>query len=183
MTSNSSDEREELSLSKAAQYLLEEARMVLPGIQALFGFQLIAVFNASFGEKLANNEQRMHLLAIALVMIAIALVMSPAAYHRQTNPKEITEAFIRISTSLLLWSMWPLAVSICLEVYLVGRIILHNSVVAVLPAVSFGLFFGTLVCSPAPSPIPTVSPSLNLARPLTRTPKRYRTVSAPAPGR
>ncbi len=116
--------------------------MVLPGIQALFGFQLIAVFNASFGEKLTPNEQRIHLLAIALVVMAIALVMSPAAYHRQTNPKEVTEAFIRISTSLLLWSMWPLAVSICLEVYLIGRITLHKPAVAVLPAVLFGLFFG-----------------------------------------
>ena len=35
------DERVE----KMAQEAIEEARMVLPGIQALFGFQLIAVFN------------------------------------------------------------------------------------------------------------------------------------------
>lgn len=39
--------QEELPLSQAAQHLLEECRMVLPGIQALFGFQLIAVFNLS----------------------------------------------------------------------------------------------------------------------------------------
>ena len=52
------EEREELSLSKAAEYLLEECRMVLPGIQALFGFQLVAVFNQSFGEKLSSGEQR-----------------------------------------------------------------------------------------------------------------------------
>jgi hypothetical protein len=43
---------EHLPLSKAAQLLLEECRMVLPGIQALFGFQLIAVFNARFAERL-----------------------------------------------------------------------------------------------------------------------------------
>jgi hypothetical protein len=143
MTYISPDEREELSLAKAAQYLLDESRMVLPGIQALFGFQLIAVFNPSFSEKLTNGEQRMHLLAIALIVVAIALVMSPAAYHRQVNPREVTEAFIRISTWMLLWSMWPLAVSICLEAYLVGRLIFHgSSLVAVLPAILFGLFFG-----------------------------------------
>jgi len=39
---------EDLPLSKAAQLLLEECRMVLPGIQALFGFQLIVVFNSRF---------------------------------------------------------------------------------------------------------------------------------------
>jgi hypothetical protein len=49
------EKREELPLSKAAEYLLDECRMVLPGIQALFGFQLIAVFNSSFELKLSGN--------------------------------------------------------------------------------------------------------------------------------
>ncbi|GAC1430502.1 MAG: hypothetical protein NVSMB6_29390 [Burkholderiaceae bacterium] len=30
--------------------VVEEARMVIPGVQALFGFQTIAVFNNQFGE-------------------------------------------------------------------------------------------------------------------------------------
>src|ERR1700694_2515161 len=36
------------SLDAEARYTIEEARMVLPGIQAIFGFQLIAVFNQRF---------------------------------------------------------------------------------------------------------------------------------------
>ena len=60
---------EQVSLSQAAEYLLEECRMVLPGIQALFGFQLIAVFNAGFHERLSQGLQRLHLLAIALVAL------------------------------------------------------------------------------------------------------------------
>jgi hypothetical protein len=35
---------------KIAQEAIDEARMVLPGIQALFGFQLIAVFNERFAQ-------------------------------------------------------------------------------------------------------------------------------------
>ena len=35
-------------LEKVVEHLEEEARMILPGIQALFGFQLIAVFNQRF---------------------------------------------------------------------------------------------------------------------------------------
>jgi hypothetical protein len=42
---------EKLSLEDALTHLLEECRMVLPGVQALFGFQLIAVFNRSFFER------------------------------------------------------------------------------------------------------------------------------------
>jgi hypothetical protein len=33
------------TLEEETRTIIEEARMVLPGIQALFGFQLIAVFN------------------------------------------------------------------------------------------------------------------------------------------
>jgi hypothetical protein len=42
------DEVEQESLKDEIANLIEEARMVLPGIQALFGFQLIAVFNDGF---------------------------------------------------------------------------------------------------------------------------------------
>jgi hypothetical protein len=96
------EQREELPLSKAALYLVEECRMVLPGLQALFGFQMIAVFNPSFAQKLSPAEQRLHLLAIALAAVAVALIMTPAAYHRQTGPREVSETFLRLSTRLLL---------------------------------------------------------------------------------
>jgi len=134
------EQREELPLSKAAQYLLEECRMVLPGIQALFGFQLIAVFNPSFAQKLSPAEQRLHLLAIALVAVAVALIMTPAAYHRQTGAREVSETFIRLSTRLPLWSMLPLAVSICVDFYLIGRVILDGACVPLLAAALFAVF-------------------------------------------
>ena len=35
-------------IEKMARQAIEEARMVLPGIQALFGFQLVTVFNDRF---------------------------------------------------------------------------------------------------------------------------------------
>ena len=128
------EQREELPLSKAVQYLLEECRMVLPGIQALFGFQLIAVFNPSFAQKLSPAEQRLHLLAIALVAVAVALIMTPAAYHRQTGPREVSETFVHLSSRLLLWSMLPLAASICVDFYLLGRVVLDSVWVSLLAA-------------------------------------------------
>jgi Family of unknown function (DUF6328) len=131
---------EELPLSQAAQYLLEECRMVLPGLQALFGFQLIAVFNPRFAQQLSPAEQRLHLLAIALAAVAIALIMTPAAYHRQTGPRQVSETFIRLSTRLLLWSMGPLAVSMCVDLYLVGRVILDGVGVPLLAAALFAVF-------------------------------------------
>ncbi len=42
------DHAEHESLSQAITHILEECRMVLPGIEALFGFQLVAVFSQPF---------------------------------------------------------------------------------------------------------------------------------------
>jgi hypothetical protein len=133
---------EELPLSKAAEQLLEECRMVLPGIQALFGFQLIAVFNQGFSTKLTEGMQRLHLAAIVLTCIAIALIMSPAAYQRQTSPKAVSEDFIRLSSRLLVASMFPLAASISVEVFLVGSIVLHSAWAVVIAVAALFLFLG-----------------------------------------
>src|SRR4051794_7169757 len=132
----SGEAKEEVPLSQAAEYLLEECRMVLPGIQALFGFQLIAVFSNGFGEHLSAGEQRLHLAAITLAAIAIALIMTPAAYHRHRGTHEVTETFIRISTRVLLWSMVPLAAAIGIDLYIVARVIAGASVAAAIAAIT-----------------------------------------------
>ena len=120
------DSKQELPLPKAMDNLIEECRMLLPGIQALFGFQLIAVFNSTFAEKLSSLEQQLHLLAIGLVGVAMALILTPAAYHRQMEHVSISRRFIDVSTRLMLWSMASLALSIGLDLYLVSRIILQD---------------------------------------------------------
>ena len=51
------DEQKTESLETEVEQILEEARMVLPGIQALFGFQLIAVFNQRFDEALERSRE------------------------------------------------------------------------------------------------------------------------------
>ena len=116
-----------LSLDEAASHLLEECRTIVPGVQAVFGFQLIAVFNQGFGEKLTAGEQRLHLAAIALVVLAMALVMAPAALHRQAEPRKVSGRFLRAASRLLLWSLAPLALGLCLDVYLVAHVVMHAS--------------------------------------------------------
>jgi hypothetical protein len=142
-------DREELSLNDAATHLLEECRMVLPGMQALFGFQLIAVFNTTFDERLSSAERILHLTAIVLVTVAIALVMTPAALHRKTEPLAVSRRFMRISSRLLMASMAPLAVGICLDMYLVSRLIVGARGVAATVAISIlGVFIALWVVLP-----------------------------------
>jgi hypothetical protein len=137
----SQKQEESLSLSQATTMLLEECRMVLPGMQALFGFQLMVVFNNRFAELLSHAEQRLHLVATGLIALAVALIMTPAAYHRQLHPHHATERFIRISTRLLLWSMPPLAVSLCIEFYLICRVIIGSFPGCLIASGMFAIFF------------------------------------------
>jgi len=138
---NHHSKKEQLSLDSAATHILEECRMVLPGIQALFGFQLIAVFNQGFAATLSETEQQMHFASIIFTVVAIGLVMAPAALHRRIDPLAVTERFIHTSSKLLLLSMLPLAISISMEVYLIGRVILFSTSLAMVFAVFVFIFF------------------------------------------
>jgi hypothetical protein len=69
--------------------------MVLPGIQALFGFQLIAVFNTRFDE-LAPSLQMIHLIALVAGAVSMSLVMTPAAYHRIAERGRLSSRFAEL---------------------------------------------------------------------------------------
>ena len=122
---------------RASELLLEECRMVLPGIQGLFGFQLIAVFSEGFHQRLAGYEQDLHLLAIALVM-------TPASLHRRRGPMEVSEAFVRLTARLLLLSMPSLMLAICVDVYLVTQVIVGSRGVSLGVAIATGAMFTAL---------------------------------------
>jgi hypothetical protein len=111
------------SVKDALQQTLDEARMVMPGVQALFGFQLIAVFSDGFERRLGEAEQSLHLVAIVLVTIAIALVMTPAAYHRQVEPRRATASFLVLASRLVSVAMLPLAAGLAIDVHLIARVI------------------------------------------------------------
>ena len=136
--------RETLPLKDAVQQLLDEARMVLPGIQALLGFQLIAVFNEGFAHRLGGAEQRLHLAAILLVALATGLVMTPAAYHRQADHQTVDRQFIRLSSTAITAAMLPLMLAIGLDVYIVAHVILDSAWPSVALAIGITAVFVAL---------------------------------------
>jgi hypothetical protein len=132
---------ETLRLSEAITHLLEECRMVLPGVQTLFGFQLIAVFSNGFAKRLTGAEQELHLVALALVAMAGALIMTPAALDRQTGAREASERFLRIASRLLLASMPLLMAGIGLDFYLIAHLVLGEAELAAAAAALLVGFF------------------------------------------
>jgi hypothetical protein len=131
------------SLHQQAQQTIEEARMVLPGIQALFGFQLIAIFNNRF-QQLPSYEQYLHFSSLLLVVLAIALIMTPAAYHRIVERGTVSHFFVKLASCLIATAMIPLMFAIAIEVLLLGRLILGKGWASLAVASSTLAVFGYL---------------------------------------
>jgi Ca2+/Na+ antiporter len=133
-------------LTSEVKEVLLEARMVLPGAQALLGFQFINIwlegFNAiSHGMKLA------HFVSLCAVAVSTILLMMPASYHRIAEAGNDTPEFVRFAGRMLLTAMVFLAVGICGD-FLVVAVKLEFSLAvslamsAGLLAVFLGLWFG-----------------------------------------
>jgi hypothetical protein len=125
------DRVEVATLDKEVTHVLEEARMIVPGIQALFGFQLIVVFNAAFRSNLERTLQILHLGALCSIAVSMGLIMAPAAYHRQVERGYITARLARIASRFVQGALASLLVGVVLDVYLVGFVILGSDALAV----------------------------------------------------
>ena len=106
------------ALKDEMQTTVEEARMVIPGVQALFGFQTMAVFNQKFGA-LSPDGVTAYLAGLGLLALAIALLMTPAAYHRIAERGQVSRRMIRIASRLISLGMVPLMFALALDLYVV----------------------------------------------------------------
>jgi hypothetical protein len=133
-------------LKDKIQQVLTEVRVVLPGAQALLGFQFISILMESF-EKLPQSSKYVHFISLSLVALSVILLMTPAAYHRLVERGEDTEHFHRFASRTLLAAMVPLALGITGDFYLVTRKITESDGLAVVLAalalfIFYGLWFG-----------------------------------------
>lgn len=98
------NEQENESLKDEMRNVIEEARMILPGVQALFGFQTMAVFNNRF-EELASPSRFAYLAALGLLTLAMGLLMTPAAYNRLAERGKVSRYMINLSSTR--WCPFP----------------------------------------------------------------------------
>jgi len=111
---------EKTPLKDRVEQVLTEARVVLPGVQALLGFQLATMLMEGF-EKLPQSSKYIHLISLILMGLCVILLMTPAAYHRMVERGEDTERFHRVASTLLLLAMIPLPIGICGDLFIVIR--------------------------------------------------------------
>ena len=98
--------------------VLTEARVVLPGAQALLGFQLVTMFMDGF-DKLPNPSKFIHIGSLALIALTTILLMTPAAYHRIAERGEDTQRLHTVASAFLMAAMITLPLGIAGDVYVV----------------------------------------------------------------
>jgi hypothetical protein len=135
-----------ISVKDKIGHVLLESRMVLPGAQALLGFQIAIILQESF-DALPASSKMVHLASLACVALSILLLMTPAAYHRIVEQGEETEHFHKVASRLLLASTVPLALGLTGDCFVVVRKVLDSTPAALVAAglnllVCLGLWFG-----------------------------------------
>ena len=125
-------------LDVRVENMLTEARVLLPGAQALFGFQMAVLLTDAFGS-LPENSKILHATALCCIALAIILLMSPAAFHRIAYDGENTETFHRIGSAFIIASVVPLAAGITADLYVSVARALDSAALAAAVAGSVGL--------------------------------------------
>lgn len=133
-------------LKDKIEQALTECRMVLPGAQALLGFQFATFLMESF-EKLPTSSKIVHIVSLCLIALSVILLMAPAAYHRIVEEGEITEHFHNVANRLLISAMIPLALGICGDFFIVFRKVSESTSGAIVASTAmllifYGLWFG-----------------------------------------
>ncbi|WLI88168.1 DUF6328 family protein [Massilia sp. R2A-15] len=134
---------QEQSLKDDMRNMLEEARMILPGIQALIGFQTMAVFNTRF-EKLPVAIEEAYLVALGLLILSMGLLMTPAAYHRLAERGKVSRRMIKLSSKFITTGMVPLMLAFAIDAYVVTMAAIDNSTVATIGAICTVIILGGL---------------------------------------
>ncbi len=108
------------ALKDKIEHVLTEARIVLPGAQALLGFQFASMLVEGF-DKLPLSSKYVHLASLCLIALTTILLITPAAYHRIVERGEDTEHFHSFAGRLVIAAAIPLALGICGDFFVVAR--------------------------------------------------------------
>ncbi len=134
---------EKTSLKETASNIFGDSRIILPGIQALFGFQLVSVFSPMFNT-LDQFEKNIHFLATLMIACATICAMTPAVHDRLTDPEIISESFIQTTTNFLRLALVLFMIGIVLDLYFIGLATIKNSTTSLIVAIVF-LFINAML--------------------------------------
>jgi uncharacterized protein DUF6328 len=119
--------------------LLNELRVVMPGVQVLFGFLLTVPFQQRFTE--VDDFQRIvYFVTLLLTAASAAFLMGPSAFHRLTFREGQKPYLIALGTRQTIVGMVLLALAMNGVLLLLTDVLFHTLTVAIVVAATSALF-------------------------------------------
>jgi Family of unknown function (DUF6328) len=115
-TMNGEEDEKQTPLHTRIDQMLTESRVILPGAQAILGFQFAVMLSRAF-DQLPTSAHVVHVVALGLVALAVILLMTPAAIHRITFDGEDSERLHTIGGRFVVAAAVPIGLGISLELY------------------------------------------------------------------
>ena len=122
--------------------LMGELRVALPGVQVLFGFLLIAPFNAHFNQTSAF-ERDLYFASLLLTLLASILLIAPTMVHRLEFRQGRKDYVVDAGNRLTIAGLTVLAVALTCAVTLITHY-LFGQTAAIVTAAAAALVFGAV---------------------------------------
>jgi hypothetical protein len=132
-------ESEDQRLNRNLDQVLQELRIVLPGVQVLFAFLLAVPFSSRFAD-VDGFERDVYFAALLLSAVAVALLMAPSMQHRILFRHEQKRYLVSVASAMTIAGMTALALAIVLSLVLVAHFLFGSAAAWLAGGLSFGAF-------------------------------------------
>lgn len=123
--------------------LLNELRIVLPGVQVLFAFLLVVPFSQGFA-KVTQTQRGVYFGSFVCTALATALFIAPSTYHRLRFRQKDKERMLFTANKLAIAGTALLLVATSGVVYLITDVLYHVMIASLVTAAMtawFGWFW------------------------------------------
>ncbi|MBV8160457.1 MAG: hypothetical protein JO265_06000 [Acidimicrobiia bacterium] len=124
---------DESSTEQEVVELLNELRVVLPGVQVLFAFLLTVPFSQRFTQ-LRPDERGIYFAALMFAAGSSALLIAPSVYARLTWRHIPKARLLQVANPLAIWGTVLLAGGIGCAVYLIADVLYHSALAGIFTA-------------------------------------------------
>ena len=122
--------------------LLNELRVILPGVQVLFAFLLTVPFTQYFA-KVTDSQRLVYFSALLITAVSSAFLIAPTPFHRVRWRDGDKEALLKLSNRFALIGLFFLGVALNSVVWLITDILYGSPWNVIVTAVTV-LVFGSL---------------------------------------
>jgi Family of unknown function (DUF6328) len=136
------EESHEERLDRELIELLNELRVLLPGIQVIFAFLLAVPFASGF-DRVTELQRDVYGISLAAALASIICLVAPTTYHRLRWRQRDKEVMLRTSNAFAIAGSIFLAISLTASVFLIGDF-LFSLTVALVATTAAGLAFAAL---------------------------------------